>query len=195
MKISEPSGQEDPFSVLVSTVISARTKDQVTNQASKRLLLRAPDPETLATLTKESISNLIFPAGFYRIKARNLKKMAQILVDSFDSKVPPTLKNLISLPGVGRKTANLVRSRAYNLPCICVDTHVHRISNRMGWISTSTPTQTEHMLMKILPKRYWISINLLFVRFGQNICTPVSPKCSVCPISNDCKQLGVHYSR
>ncbi|HYW85086.1 MAG TPA: endonuclease III, partial [Spirochaetia bacterium] len=162
----------DPFRVLVATMISLRTKDEVTRHASDALLSAAPGPAALAALPTSRIEKLIYPAGFYHTKARSLRAAARILLEKHEGKVPPDMEQLLALPGVGRKTANLVRNLGFGLPGICVDTHVHRISNRMGWVTTRTPAQTEQALMKTLPRRYWISINELLVRYGQSVCTP-----------------------
>jgi endonuclease-3 len=187
--------RHDPFEVLISTMISLRTKDEVTAAASRRLLARAATPSLLAALPEQEIARLIYPAGFYNSKAKNLKAAAAILATRHDSRVPATMEELLALPGVGRKTANLVRNLGYGLEGICVDTHVHRICNRLGWVQTSTPEQTEAELEKILPRRYWIGINEILVRFGQRLCTPISPKCSLCPIAGHCPRLGVIRSR
>jgi endonuclease-3 len=184
-----------PFAVLVSTMISLRTKDEVTEAASRRLLERAPDPRSLAALGEEQIAGLIFPAGFYRTKARHLRQTAELLLQRHEGKVPTSMGELLELPGVGRKTANLVRNLGYGLAGICVDTHVHRIANRLGWVRTTTPAQTERALEEILPRRYWIPVNELLVGFGQRVCTPVSPKCSTCPLGEWCPRVGVVRSR
>ncbi len=186
---------EDPFAVLVSTMISLRTKDEVTEVASERLLALAPTPEKLAALPEERIAKLIYPAVFYRTKAKHLKETARQLIARYAGKVPPAMEDLLELPGVGRKTANLVRNLGYGLPGICVDTHVHRISNRLGWVSTKTPAETEQALMTVMPERYWIPINELLVRFGQTVCTPLSPHCSTCPLAPDCPKVGVTRAR
>ena len=185
----------DPFHVLVSTMISARTKDEVTGTVSRILLEKAPTPAALARLEEEEIARLIYPAGFYRTTAKNLKAAAGILLDRYQGRVPPGMEGLLTLPGVGRKTANLVRNLGFGLEGICVDTHVHRISNRFGWIETRTPEQTEAALEKILPRKYWILINELLVTFGQNLCSPLSPKCSQCPVYEHCLRVGVQRSR
>jgi len=184
-----------PFQILVSTIISLRTKDSVTFASSERLFSKAPDPPLVLKLDTDEIEQLIYPAGFYRRKAQNIKQIAQILLDKHEGLVPKTLEDLLALPGVGRKTANLTLGLSYGIPALCVDTHVHRIPNRMGWIKTKTPEKTEFALVKILPKKYWIEINELLVVFGQTICTPVSPKCSKCPFENDCLRVGVEKSR
>ena len=186
---------KNPFHVLVSTMISLRTKDEVTAEASRRLLSRAPDPASLVELDEGTIQKLIYPAGFYRMKAKHLRESSAILVDRFDGKVPHMMEELLGLPGVGRKTANLVRNLGYGLDGICVDTHVHRISNRTGWITTKTPEETEKALEKVLPVPFWIEINGLLVRFGQTVCTPVSPFCSHCPFLDWCPKREVARSR
>lgn len=185
----------DPFRVLVATMISLRTKDDVTRRASDALLSVAGAPASLAALSTSRIERLIYPAGFYRTKARNLRAAARILIEKHAGKVPAEMEQLLALPGVGRKTANLVRNLGFGLPGICVDTHVHRISNRMGWVSTRQPARTEEALMEILPRRFWISINELLVRYGQAVCTPLSPWCSACPVSRWCARAGVGRSR
>jgi len=186
---------EDPFAVLVSTMISLRTKDEVTAAASARLLARAPDPAALAGLSAAAIARRIYPAGFYRTKARHLREAARLLIERHDGRVPEAMEELLELPGVGRKTANLVRNLGFGLPGICVDTHVHRISNRLGWVRTRTPLETEKALEARLPRRYWIPVNGLLVAFGQRTCTPQSPKCSQCPIRAHCARVGVTRSR
>ena len=190
-----PACLPDPFRVLVSTVISLRTRDDVTSRAAGRLLARARSASDLARMPEREISELIYPAGFYRNKARHLRSIGRILTEEHGGRVPSAMEDLLALPGVGRKTANLVRGRGFGLPAICVDTHVHRIPNRLGWVSTKTPEQTERSLERILPERYWIEINRLLVRFGQQVCTPVSPRCSICPLSATCPRIGVDRSR
>lgn len=185
----------DPFRILVSTVISLRTKDRVTSEASARLFARAADPAALAALDTAEIARLIYPAGFYNTKARSLGDIARTLVRDFAGEVPRTREELLSLPGVGRKTANLVLGLGFGVPAICVDTHVHRIPNRLGLVETNTPQQTEAALEEGLPGEYWIEINGLLVQFGQQICTPVSPWCSRCPLADLCPRVGVDRSR
>ena len=187
--------RRDPFRILISTVISLRTKDQVTLESSSRLFEIADTPERMRKLDIAEIEKLIYPAGFYRVKAKNIKRISEILVEKYGGQVPRDMDDLLTLPGVGRKTANLVRNLGYNLKGICVDTHVHRISNRTGWVATKNPHETESELMKILPEEYWIEINELLVKFGQSVCSPLSPKCSICPISGECKRIGVTKSR
>ena len=185
----------DPFRVLVATMISLRTKDDVTSRAAEALLGAAPGPADLASLSEARIARLIYPAGFYRTKAANLRAMARILLDRHGGAVPRDSEELLALPGVGRKTANLVLNLGFGMPAICVDTHVHRISNRMGWVQTKTPARTEEALMAVLPKRYWIPINELLVRYGQTVCTPLSPWCSRCPVARWCGRVGVGRAR
>lgn len=186
---------DDPFRVLVSTLISLRTKDEVTLKASLRLFKKISSPRQLATLSEAEIEQLIYPAGFYKTKAKNLKAISGILVAVYAGRVPADEEKLLALPGVGRKTANLVLNLGYGMKAICVDTHVHRISNRLGWVRTKTPEETEYALMEILPDTYWIEINELLVRFGQQICRPIGPFCSRCPVSVHCPRVGVKRSR
>ncbi len=184
-----------PFHVLVACIISLRTKDEVTAEASARLFALAETPETLALLDESTIAKAIFPAGFYNTKSRQLREISAILVSEHGSEVPKNEEDLLALPGVGRKTANLVLGIGHRIPAICVDTHVHRIPNRMGMIETLKPEQTEKALMAILPKDVWIPINDLLVTFGQNQCHPVSPRCSTCPLDDLCERVGVERSR
>ncbi|MBI4550101.1 MAG: endonuclease III [Candidatus Omnitrophica bacterium] len=186
---------EDPFQVLVSTVISARTKDETTEQASRRLFKLAPDPRKMLTLKTREIERAIFPAGFYRTKARHILALCRTLVEKFGGRVPDTIEELVTLAGVGRKTANLVVTLAFGKPGICVDTHVHRISNRWGLVKTKSPAETEKALRKSLPRKYWITYNDLLVAFGQNLCRPLSPHCSRCPIEDSCAKVGVASAR
>jgi endonuclease-3 len=185
----------EPWAVLVSTILSLRTKDDVTLESSRRLLAAAPGPAELAALSEAQVARLAYPAGFYRTKAASLKKIAAILLEQYKGSVPAGMDALLALPGVGRKTANLVLIEAFDLPGICVDVHVHRISNRCGWLSTKTPEETEMTLRDILPKKYWKGINALLVLYGQNLCRPVSPHCSRCVIEAHCKRKGVEKSR
>lgn len=187
--------RRDPWPVLVSTILSLRTKDEVTLEASKRLLAQAPGPAELAALSEETIARLAYPAGFYKTKAASLKKIAAILLERYEGSVPADMDALLALPGVGRKTANLVLIEAFDLPGICVDVHVHRISNRRGWVSTKTPEETEMTLREILPPKYWKGLNALLVLYGQRLCRPVSPFCSRCVISGGCKRIGVDRAR
>ena len=185
----------DAFRVLVSTIISTRTKDEVTAAAADRLLSAAPDARRLAALPAPRIARLIFPAGFYRTKAANLRASARLLLERHGGRVPPGMDDLLALPGVGRKVANLVRGLAFGIDGICVDTHVHRISNRLGWVATDGPAGTERALLAVLPRRYWIVVNELMVRWGQSVCTPLSPRCSGCSVAGSCRRRGVTRSR
>lgn len=184
-----------PFHLLVSCVISLRTKDEVTAAASARLFGLVRDPADLARLPEERAADAIYPAGFFRRKAAQLRRIATVLVDEHDGAVPATLESLLALPGVGRKTANLVLGLGFGIPAICVDTHVHRISNRLALVATRTPEQTELALATVLPERHWIPINDLLVTFGQNCCHPTSPRCSGCPLDDLCQRVGVTRHR
>ncbi|MDR2176887.1 MAG: endonuclease III [Treponema sp.] len=185
----------DPWAVLVSTILSLRTKDEVTLVTSARLLEKAKSPAELDALGEETVAALAYPAGFYRTKAANLKKIAAILLERYGGAVPSGMDQLLALPGVGRKTANLVLIEAFDLPGICVDVHVHRICNRAGWIQTKDPEETEMTLRTILPRKHWKGINALLVLYGQQICRPVSPYCSRCVIAAQCRRNGVEKSR
>ena len=185
----------DPWAVLVSTVISLRTKDEVTLVSSKKLLEKAGSPAQLNEMKEAAIAKLIYPAGFYRTKAASLKKTAAILLEQYGGKVPSSMEALLALPGVGRKTANLVLTEAFDLDGLCVDIHVHRISNRCGWLSSKKPEETEMILREILPQKYWKRINYLLVLYGQKLCRPVSPFCSRCALDKHCARLGVERSR
>ena len=187
--------RRDPFRVLISTVISLRTKDSVTITASRRLFSEADTPAEVAALPPERVAELIYPAGFYRRKARNIHEIAKILLQRYGGSVPSDRDHLLSLPGVGVKTANLTLNLGFGIDAICVDTHVHRISNRCGWISTKTPEESEKALEQVMPRKYWIPLNELLVTYGQQICTPVSPRCSECPIRDICPRHGVTRSR
>ena len=185
----------EPWAVLVSTILSLRTTDAVTLETSKRLLEKAPGPRELLALREDTIARLAYPAGFYRTKAASLRKIAAILLEQYQGEVPDDMDALLALPGVGRKTANLVLIEAFDLPGICVDVHVHRISNRTGWLCTKTPEETEMTLRKILPHKYWKGINALLVLYGQRLCRPLSPWCSLCVIARHCARVGVGKSR
>ncbi len=187
--------KKSPYRVLISTLLSLRTKDETTLKASKRLFAKADTPEKMLSLTKEEIEKLIYPVGFYHRKAEQILKISEILIEKYGGKVPDTLEELLKLPGVGRKTANLVLNEGFGKLGICVDTHVHRISNRLGLVKTKNPTETEFALQKILPKKHWIIFNTLLVTLGQNICTPISPKCSECPLNKICPKVGVEKHR
>lgn len=187
--------RRDPFEVLISTVLSLRTKDDVTREASLRLFGKARSPEEILALSESEIEKLIYPVGFYKTKAKNLKKICSRLIEDYRGKVPDDLDELLKLPGVGRKTANLVITLGFGKLGVCVDTHVHRISNRLGFVATKTPEQTEMALRERLPQEYWIEYNDLLVTWGQNICKPISPFCSKCAIKPHCKQIGVTRHR
>ncbi len=187
--------QGTPFRVLVSTLLSLRTKDETTGPAALRLFAEAGDPEKLRKLPVAQIAELIYPVGFYKVKAERLQRIADILIRDFDSKVPDTMEGLLSLPGVGRKTANLVMILGHHKPGICVDVHVHRISNRWDYVQTKSPDETEMALRQKLPAEWWMRYNDLLVAFGQSICKPVSPWCSRCPVNSYCPRKGVAKSR
>ncbi|MDR0596954.1 MAG: endonuclease III [Treponema sp.] len=187
--------RRDPWAVLSSTILSLRTKDEVTLVRSQALLGKAPTPQKLLSLSTEEIEKLIYPVGFYHTKARNLQKIAAILVDAYQGQVPSDMEALLSLPGVGRKTANLTLTEGFDMDGICVDVHVHRITNRLGALRSKTPEETEMLLREILPKKYWKRINLLLVLYGQRVCRPVSPFCSRCVLARHCERAGVERSR
>jgi endonuclease-3 len=190
-KIAEEQ-QEDPFQVLIATMLSAQTRDAVTEQASRRLFRVARTPRTMATLSVKEIERLIYPVSFYRNKAVHVKRTCEQIVSRFGGKVPASMEQLLTLPGVGRKTANLVLILAHrSARNICVDTHVHRISNRLGWVTTHTPEQTERALYAAANRRWWPIINLYLVTWGQNVCRPVYPLCSSCVIAPLCPRIGV----
>ena len=194
-KISQRQ-EEDPFQVLIATLLSARTQDATTLAASTRLFGVARTPGSLAKLRVPRIERLIYPVSFYRHKARHVKATCRILVERFDGRVPTTMEELLTLPGVGRKTANLVLILAFkSLGNICVDTHVHRISNRLGWVRTKAPDETEQALYQATDRRWWPSINLYLVTWGQNMCRPISPRCDDCVIRPWCSQNGVAQKR
>ena len=186
---------KDPYRVLVSTLISLRTKDEVTLEASKRLFRIASDIKSLSQMQPEQIAELIKPAGFYKRKGEQIKKVATIIVNDFNGIVPDDMDTLLSLPGVGIKTASLVLNLGYGIDAVCVDCHVHEIANRLGWVDTKTAENTEKRLREILPQRFWIPLNELLVRYGQKVCTPVSPFCSKCPENGRCPKKGVTRSR
>jgi len=181
----------DPFKVLIATILSARTKDEVTIKASRKLFSAADNPQDMLKLGEEKISELIYPVGFYRNKAKNIVQICKELVEKYNGKVPDTMEELLKLKGVGRKTASLVLILGYDKMGICVDTHVHRITNRWGYVKTRTPEETEMELRKKLPKKHWKEINELLVSFGQHICKPVKPQCNTCPVQKLCPRIGV----
>ena len=186
---------QSPFRVLISCILSLRTQDATTAKASHRLFALADSPETMLKLTAKKMEKLIYPVGFYRTKAKNILEICQTLIDRYAGQVPDSIDELLKFKGVGRKTANLVVTLGYHKPGICVDTHVHRISNRWGYVKTATPEKTEFALRDKLPKKYWIEFNDLLVSFGQHLCRPISPVCSQCPIAQYCNRVGVSVKR
>ncbi len=184
-----------PFLMLIACLLSLRARDSTTIHICRDLFSRATTPAELLDMPRQELEHIIFKSGFYKTKARVIQEVSKILLDSYNGMVPVTFEELILLPGVGPKTANLVLGLAFGTPKICVDTHVHRISNRLGLITTKTPEETEHALEKKLPKNYWIEWNKLLVKWGQNICTPISPRCSTCAIRPWCKRIGVTKHR
>jgi endonuclease-3 len=193
--IAVAQDSRDPFQVLISCLISLRTKDEVTAEASARLFRLARTPRAMLILSSAQIARAVYPAGFYRTKAKTIKGICRTLLEKHGGEVPDDLDTLLSLKGVGRKTANLVITVGFGKPGICVDTHVHRISNRLGIVSTRTPEKTEFALRRFLPRRHWIPYNDLLVTFGQNVCKPISPLCSTCPIDRLCPRIGVGKHR
>ena len=185
----------DPFKVLIACILSLRTQDRTTGAASERLFRIAATPEALSRLPIKTIEKTIYPVGFYRVKAETIRDLSKELMNDHDSRVPDTLEGLLALKGVGRKTANLVLTRGFNKYGICVDTHVHRITNRWGLVTTKNPDETEAALREVLPKRYWKDLNAILVAFGQNICKPLSPLCSQCRIFNFCDKRSVTKHR
>jgi len=187
--------KRDAFTCLVAAMLSTRTKDEVTAEAAERLLRRAPTPEALLELPEVEIGRLIYPVGFWKQKAAALRTTCQMLVSKHGGRVPDTLDELLQLKGVGLKIANLVLGRVFGKPAVCVDTHVHRIFNRWGMVSTKAPEETEQKLRELIPRRYWVELNGILVAFGQTICTPISPRCSTCPVEASCEKVGVGSSR
>ena len=185
----------DPFRILIGCLISLRTKDEVTYPATERLFERTSSPERMARLHTATIAKLIYPAGFYRRKAIQIREICKILIRRHGGQVPSTIERLLELPGVGRKTANLVVTLGFAKPGICVDIHVHRITNRLSWVRTRHPDETEQALRIVLPGRHWIPINEILVRHGQQVCRPISPICSICPVAQDCPREGVDRCR
>ena len=177
---------QDPFKILISTILSARTKDANTEEATMKLFSKFKTPKQIAEADIEELEQLIYKAGFYRVKAARIKEVSKIIVEKYNGIVPEDFESLKSLPGVGNKTANCVLVYAFKQPAIPVDVHVNRISNRLGWAKTTKPEETEETLKKILPKNQWIRVNRLFVRFGQEVCIPINPKCNSCPVNNLC---------
>jgi endonuclease-3 len=187
--------KKDPFIVLVGTLLSLRTKDETTEKVLGNLMPLIKSPQDMIDMPQGELEKLIYPVGFYRNKAKTLKEVASKIINMYGGRVPDTIEELLTIRGIGRKTANLVVTEGYGKPGICVDTHVHRISNRLGVVSTKTPHQTEDELRKVLPRKYWITYNALLVSFGKRICTPLSPKCSECPLEGICEKRGVTRSR
>lgn len=185
----------DPFLILISCLLSLRTKDKTTREASDRLFALARTPASLLNLPLKKIEQAIYPVGFYRTKAKSIHQICRRLIDEYGGRVPDSIDELVTLPGVGRKTANLVVTVGFQKPGICVDVHVHRISNRWGYIKTKTPEESEKALRRKLPKEYWITYNDLLVPYGQNLCFPVSPLCSRCKLAELCDRVGVTRSR
>lgn len=187
--------QSDPFVILISTLLSLRTKDEVTAQATENLFKLAVTPQEMLQIPLSKIAEVIYPVGFYRVKASTIHQVCRELITKFESKVPDNISDLLSIKGVGRKTANLVVALAYGKDAICVDIHVHRISNRLGYVKTKTPEETEYALREKLPRRHWIIYNTIMVAFGRKTCKPVSPFCSRCPVFKYCERVGVITSR
>lgn len=187
--------QKDPYKVLISTMISLRTKDAVTSEATNRLWALAQTPDQMRKLPVETIAQAIYPAGFYLTKARNISQVSDIIANKYNNKVPDEIDELVKFKGVGRKTANLVVSKGFGKPAICVDTHVHRIVNRWAYVNTKTPDETETVLRRKLPLKYWLVINDLLVAYGQNLCVPISPYCSRCKFHSLCAKKGVKTRR
>lgn len=183
------------FRILISCLLSLRTQDKNTEIVSKRLFIVADTPEKILALSDTELENLIFSSGHYKKKARTLKHISKVLIDEFDGKVPDTREELMSIKGIGPKTANIVLAFAFGKDALPIDTHCHRIPNRLGWISTRTPEQTEIKLSQLLPKQYWKDFNAIFVQFGQTICKPISPLCSQCPVEKYCPKIGVEKHR
>jgi len=186
---------QDPFLILISCLLSLRTKDTISLPISRNLFAIARTPQALIKIPISKLEKILYSIGFYRKKARLLHNVSKDLIKRFDGRVPNTKAELVSIEGIGPKTANLVLAEGFGIPAICVDTHVHRIANRLGLVKTKTPDQTEKALARIVPKRYWIELNPLLVIWGQNICQPVLPRCSICPLKSLCPRVGVRKSR
>lgn len=194
--VTAVSGRDrDPFLVLISCLLSLRTQDRTTAQACARLFGVARTPGRMSQLSRSRLSRLIYPVAFYRVKAGVILRICRRLIDEYSGKVPASREALLGFSGVGPKTANLVRGLGFGIPAICVDTHVHRISNRLGWVRTRTPEQTERALEKLIPRSWWIELNTVLVTFGQHVCLPVSPRCSVCGVRPSCRRRGVQRCR
>lgn len=176
-----------PFQMLVMTLLSSRTKDVTTIPIVKKLFTKYPHPQDFIDLNLSELEGMLYGIGFYKVKAKNIKELSRIIIDKYNQQVPDNFEELIALPGVGRKTANCILTYTFNKPAIGVDVHVHRISNRLGWVNSQKPEETENELKKIVPKKLWAEVNKLFVDFGQRLCLPINPKCETCPISKHCK--------
>lgn len=182
---------QNPFLVLIACILSLRTNDRTTYPATLRMLELGKTPEDFAKCDVKKLEQAIYPVGFYANKAKQIIELSKELVEKYESKVPESIEELVKFKGVGRKTANLTLAKGYNIPAICVDVHVHRIFNRIGYVKTTTPEETEFALREKLPKKYWLDINTLLVTHGQNICKPINPKCNNCPISEYCDKIGI----
>ncbi|MDY1591327.1 MAG: endonuclease III [Methanofastidiosum sp.] len=193
--VSEVAADRDPYKVLISCILSLRTKDEVTKKASLKLFEHADTAKKMINLDEMEIQKMIYPVGFYKTKAKRIIEMSHKILDEYNGKVPDTIDELLKLKGVGRKTANIVVTLGYAKPGVCVDTHVHRISNRWGYVKTKNPIQTEFALREKLPLEHWIEYNDILVTYGQNVCAPISPKCSICPIEKYCLKIGVGKHR
>lgn len=193
--IDRVSTEKDPFKVLISCILSQRSKDEMTEKITNDLFNIVNSPQDLLKIENEKLEKILYSIGFYKIKANRLKEVSKILIEKYNGLVPDKLNELLKLPGVGRKTANIVITKGFNKNGIAVDTHVHRISNRLGLVKTKRPEETEIKLKRLIPKKYWIELNDYLVNFGKNICTPISPKCSICPIEKYCKKAGVKKFR
>ena len=180
----------DPFKVLICCILSLRTNDLTTYPCSFRMLEIGTKPEDFITVDVETLAKAIYPVGFYKNKAQQILDISRDLVENYGSKVPASIDELVKFKGVGRKTANLVMAKGFDIPAICVDVHVHRISNRLGWVKTKTPEETEMALRKLLPEKYWLDINTILVTFGQNLCRPTKPMCEKCPVAEFCESRG-----
>jgi endonuclease III len=193
-KISQEE-KSDPYLVLIGTLLSLRTKDETTEKAMEKLTQKARTPQELLKISEEELQKIIYPVGFYRTKSRTLRNVSEIIINKYGGQVPDSIDELLTIKGVGRKTANLIITEGFGKPGICVDTHVHRISNRLGIVSTKNPHETEESLRNVLPGQYWIIYNTLLVTFGKRICKPISPHCSTCSLSRICKKSGVDRHR